>query len=291
MEVRARRLGPRLIVINVPSAEGTKAVLMNCRQSCHSCYLSCIELLVHDRLFMCSSLRLLDLTLVNVSSQRFSQVKWFGFVLHGSTFPDTLVRTVYRWSGFGLTEPLLFGDNQSIVDQLVANYVKWYDPDDSILEHVGLEGVPNVVDKPPDLALRGQSNTLLELLLSKSNTPYPKVVDGPTTRSETPVEGEAVLEFESSIDSHAQPKSGVPAVISSSPSDKRKKRTIVLKGSFFVELPFSFLNVTELVLQWFTELTNFDFTLLKMLEGDGVDASFLNKQLEGMDSSNIRFDD
>lgn len=50
-----------------------------------------------------------------------------------------------------------------------------------------------------------------------------------------------------------------------------------------VNLPFSFLDVTELVLQRFIELTNFDFTLLKMLEGDGVDASFLKKQLEKMD--------
>lgn len=58
-----------------------------------------------------------------------------------------------------------------------------------------------------------------------------------------------------------------------------------------VDLPFSFSNATKLILQWFTELTNFDFTLLKMLAGDGVDASFLKKQLEEIETSNTRSDD
>lgn len=58
-----------------------------------------------------------------------------------------------------------------------------------------------------------------------------------------------------------------------------------------VELPFSFSNATKLIFQWFTKLANFDFTLLKMLAGDGVDASFLKKQLEEIETSNTRSDD
>lgn len=40
--MRGSRIGPRLIVINVPSVEGTKVVLMKYRWSCHSRYLSYI---------------------------------------------------------------------------------------------------------------------------------------------------------------------------------------------------------------------------------------------------------
>lgn len=42
-------------------------------------------------------------------------------------------------------------------------------------------------------------------------------------RSGTPVEGDTVLESESSIDSHTQPESRDPIVISSSPFEQKKK--------------------------------------------------------------------
>ncbi|CAH1433272.1 unnamed protein product [Lactuca virosa] len=66
--------------------------------------------------------------------------------------------------------------------------------------------------------IRGQSNMLLKRLLRRCNTHYSKVVKGPTTRSETPVKGEAVLQSESRIDSHVQPESDDRAVISLSPA-------------------------------------------------------------------------
>ncbi|CAH1436753.1 unnamed protein product [Lactuca virosa] len=106
-------------------------------------------------------------------------------------------------------------------DQNVINLV--IDESDSILELSGLEGVPYEIDRPPAPALRGQSAMLRECLFWRRNTPYSKVVVGPTMRSETPAEGEAVLEYESTTDSYTHPASGDPVVISSSPYDKKMK--------------------------------------------------------------------
>lgn len=47
-----------------------------------------------------------------------------------------------------------------------------------------------------------------------------------------------------------------------------------------LELPYSFPGVTMLVLQLFFELTNFNYSLSKTLEGNDVDTSSLKKQLE-----------
>ncbi|CAH1426554.1 unnamed protein product [Lactuca virosa] len=98
-------------------------------------------------------------------------------------------------------------DDQSTIDSLVANYVKWSDPNDSILELVGLEGVLYIVGRPLAPALRG----------------YP-----------TCFSSEGVLDSESSIDFHVQPDSGDPVVISSSPSNKRKKKDDRSKGKLLI---------------------------------------------------------
>ncbi|CAH1447275.1 unnamed protein product [Lactuca virosa] len=120
--------------------------------------------------------------------------------------------------------PELNVDELSTVDRLVSSYVKWYDPNNSILELARLEGVLYVVDKPPAPTLRAQSSTLLERLLQNHNTPSSKVAKRPTMRSRTPDKCEAVLESKSSIDSLTQPEPGDLVVISSSPPNKRKKK-------------------------------------------------------------------
>lgn len=56
--------------------------------------------------------------------------------------------------------PELTVDDQYTIDRLVANYIKWYDPDDSILQ----------------LAIK--SNTLLERLLRKHNTHIRRLLRG-----------------------------------------------------------------------------------------------------------------
>lgn len=38
-------------------------------------------------------------------------------------------------------------NEQVAIDRLVANYIKWYEPDDSILVLAGLEGVLFVINK------------------------------------------------------------------------------------------------------------------------------------------------
>lgn len=61
-------------------------------------------------------------------------------------------------------------DEKSTVDRLVANYVEWIDPDDSILNPSNLEVTPYVIDRPSTLALRGKDRYLLEHLYRNINT-------------------------------------------------------------------------------------------------------------------------
>lgn len=62
-------------------------------------------------------------------------------------------------------------------------------------------------------------------LIQRHNAPSSKTAKGSTIRFGTPAEGDTILEFESSINSHAHRESGDPTVISSFPSDKRKTKS------------------------------------------------------------------
>ncbi|CAH1412147.1 unnamed protein product [Lactuca virosa] len=135
--------------------------------------------------------------------------------------------------------PELTIDEQLTVDRLVANYVKWSDPDDSLLKLANLEGNPYMIDRPSTPALRGQNNSLLERVHRNRNAPNPKVAEGTTTISVTPVEGEMGLDSKSSIDSRMQPESDDPTMISSSPPINKRKETINRRVSLLFSLRLS----------------------------------------------------
>ncbi|CAH1416224.1 unnamed protein product [Lactuca virosa] len=107
--------------------------------------------------------------------------------------------------------------NISVIDRLVANFVKWADLGNSTLELVRLGGATYTGHRFPAPVLCGQGSSLLKRLHRKRLDSSSKSGEGPTTWSVASTDADPNLESELSIDSYAHDDAGDHTMASSPP--------------------------------------------------------------------------
>ncbi|KAL4567567.1 hypothetical protein LXL04_023155 [Taraxacum kok-saghyz] len=100
--------------------------------------------------------------------------------------------------------PELTPDQQVLIDQMVANPVKWSDPDELMLRMDGLSTYWNNLGKQPVFMVGGKVVTLLDRLQRRKFTGVTEVHEGPISDFLGPSVLDTALEEESSMDSANQ---------------------------------------------------------------------------------------
>ncbi|KAL4555041.1 hypothetical protein LXL04_037652 [Taraxacum kok-saghyz] len=126
--------------------------------------------------------------------------------------------------------PELSVEQKLLADQMVANSVKWSDPDEVMLGMAGLSTYWAGLGKQPIFVVGGKTVTLLDRLQRKKFKGATEVIEGPIVGFFGPSVLDTALEDELSMDSASMPESVGDGVSASMKSGRRSQKSERIAG-------------------------------------------------------------